>query len=243
MVDLDIPLLIQLARNGDRGAQGQLLSRYLPRLARAARRRAGARLPGGARPSDLVQDAVERALRHLHGFTGETGAELEGWLRRILQSAVQTTLRAAGARKRRAGQELRLSEVPSAMAATATEATPSQAAAGRQEWRRIILGLRELPQRQREAVRLHFLSQQTMAEVAQALGCSENAAACLVQRGLRGLQRALGDSAAESFAAQVRGALCEGPPGEGPLSAKRGSPRSSPRSTGRPRSRSGTTPR
>lgn len=241
MADLDIPSLIQRARNGDRGAQGQLLSRYLPRLARAARRRAGARLPGGARPSDLVQDAVERALRHLHGFTGETGAQMEGWLRRILQSSVQATLRAAGTRKRRANQELPLSEAPEVAAAAAT---PSQAVAGQQEWRRIILALGELPARQREAVRLHFLSQRAMAEVAAALGCSENAAACLVQRGLRGLQRALGDTEAEAaFAARVRGALGEGPSREGPLSAPSASPRSSPRRTGRPSSRSGKTPR
>lgn len=73
--------LLQRAKGGDRAALEQLLARVMPRLQRWAR----GRLPAGARgmleTSDVVQDVVVSALRHVDSFEARGPGAFLAYLR------------------------------------------------------------------------------------------------------------------------------------------------------------------
>src|ERR1700687_3986094 len=82
-----VELLVK-AQSGDRDAQNEVLSRYLPRL----RRWASGRLPAGLRSmldtGDLVQDAMINALRNLNTLEIRTEGSLQLYLRRAVDNRI-----------------------------------------------------------------------------------------------------------------------------------------------------------
>lgn len=181
----DLEALIRLATNGERAAQGQLLLRYGPALLRSVRRQLRGQQPGGKRPSDLVQDTSERALRYFHTFQGTTDRELKKWLFLILRSSIIEAIREAGAQKRGdgaepvGGLEETLHPAPIRSAASLLDA--------RLQVRQVFAVLCQLPPRQRDALRFRALHGMTTAQLAAQLDCTEDAAASLLKRGLREL--------------------------------------------------------
>src|SRR5262245_33424753 len=86
-VDSSVELLLR-AKAGDNDALNGLLSRYLPRLQRWARRR----LPWGLRTmletADLVQDAVINTLPHLESLEIRSDRAFEFYLKRAIKNRV-----------------------------------------------------------------------------------------------------------------------------------------------------------
>jgi RNA polymerase sigma-70 factor (ECF subfamily) len=181
--------LVASARQGDGTAMRELVRRSEPHLYGLARRQPAA-LPAGLRPSDLVQDTLERAVRSLHQFHGRTDGELRGWLAVILRNVLIQKRRAAG-RQRRAAE---LVPLPSSDQLPAPDPPPgpSQTLRGREAWRDLLRAVFALPDDQREAVH-RYLRGDTVPEIAAALTRTPAAVSCLLQRGGKALQAALGE--------------------------------------------------
>ncbi len=146
--------LLRRARFGDRSALDELFQRALPGLRRAASRRAAGSRAAGA--SDVLQEALERALRKLDTFEGASEAEWHAWLARIVDSRAAQSMRDAHRKKRAIPGGLPL-DTPEAEAAPSPGTSPSREASRREEWQILLVCLNDLPDDQREAIRWHHL--------------------------------------------------------------------------------------
>jgi RNA polymerase sigma-70 factor, ECF subfamily len=82
----DVASLLALAREGDRGSLGELLTHYRSYLQMLASTQLEKRLAPRVSPSDIVQETMLKAQRHLAQFRGQTEQEFLAWLRQILAS-------------------------------------------------------------------------------------------------------------------------------------------------------------
>jgi RNA polymerase sigma factor (sigma-70 family) len=180
--------MIAAAQRGDPRALRELLKGYQPHLVRLAQRRRSS-LPAGQRPSDLVQDTLERVVRCLHQFQGTSDSELRGWLAVILRNVLIQKRRAAN-RQRRAHESVPLLDAD-ALIDPDPPAGPSQLLQGREAWRELLRAVYALPFGQREAVHRH-LRGEAVSEIARALDKKPGAVSCLLQRGGKRLQATLG---------------------------------------------------
>lgn len=69
------------------------LERFRPYLRLIARLHLPAALKGKLDASDVVQEALVRALQYLDQFRGASEAELAGWLRQILATTLANAAR------------------------------------------------------------------------------------------------------------------------------------------------------
>lgn len=182
--------IIRRAQSGERAAQGELLLLHRPSLLRSVRRQLRGQQPGGKRPSDLVQDTSERALRYFHTFQGETDRELKKWLFRILRTSIVKAIREADARKRGDGEEALSGEFEEGQHPAPIRSAASVLDA-RLQVRQVFAVMSQLPPRQRDALRFRALEGMTTAQLAERLDCTEDAAASLLKRGLRELHMKL----------------------------------------------------
>lgn len=172
----------------------ELLTRYQRQLHEYAHRLAASQ-PDGARPSDFVQNMALRAVVKLETFHGSTEGEWVAWLRQILQRDVRMAARRAGRLKRGSGPPISLDD-PEAQNVRDTGMTPSKVASQLEDWHKVLSGLHELPEAQKEAIKLCYLEELPVAEAARAMQRSETAVASLLQRGLRALrERIIGQPA------------------------------------------------
>jgi RNA polymerase sigma-70 factor (ECF subfamily) len=81
---LDVASLLAEAREGDRASLGELLTHYRNYLLVLANTQLEKRLAPRVSPSDIVQETMLKAQRHLDQFRGRTEKEFLAWLRRIL---------------------------------------------------------------------------------------------------------------------------------------------------------------
>jgi RNA polymerase sigma-70 factor, ECF subfamily len=183
---LSIEELIPLARAGDKSALGELLSRYQEKIEEWSTHYLPQGQPGGVRPSDIVQDTAERVASRFHEFRGGTGAELTAWLQQVCRSRAVQSVRGAF-RQKRAAAGVESLDSPEALAAPSPQKSPSQVTSLRQEGRQVLIYLSELPDEQREAIRLCRLEGWRVAEVSRHMGKTEPAVAGLLQRGLKTL--------------------------------------------------------
>jgi RNA polymerase sigma-70 factor (ECF subfamily) len=163
------------------------------------RRRAGflldERLRGKVDPSDVVQDTLLKAFEHREQFRGQTPAEHEAWLRRILANALADAVRRFRAgQKRDVGREQSLDDAvrqssEHVQACLADGRTPPDEEAARNErllW--LAEGLADLPEDQREALRLRHFYGLSVGETARRMGRTAAAVAGLLRRGLKALR-------------------------------------------------------
>lgn len=153
--------------------------------------------------SGVVQQTFLEAHRQLAQFRGAgsatAGAELAGWLRRILANNLADAVRGMGRAKRDAGRERSLerefeaSSLRLEACLAAQQSSPSQKVYREERGVALAAALAELPRAQREAVLLRYFHGRPLAEVAQQLGRTLPAAAGLLQRGLKGLRERLQD--------------------------------------------------
>lgn len=148
----------------------------LPRLRRFARGLCGS----AADADDLVQTAVEKALRKLHQF--EPGTRLDSWMFRIVQTSYLDGRRTPSAR---------LTLV------TAEPRDPKEGEGGedatllRLEANAALRAMRDLPDEQRSAVTLILIEGVSYAEAAEILGVPPGTIASRVSRACAALQVAL----------------------------------------------------
>jgi RNA polymerase sigma-70 factor (ECF subfamily) len=162
---------------------------------------AASALPTGvacrADASDMVQLSLAEASQSFAAFRGNSLPELFDWLAAIVSHNVTDAIRQhVLAQRRTINAELRLDDSSQNRAAfdrlyTADHTPPSSAAARKESHERLSAALDRLPVRQRDAVRLRHLDGRSLPDIAIQLGCTQQAAAATIARGLRALRKAL----------------------------------------------------
>jgi RNA polymerase sigma-70 factor (ECF subfamily) len=182
--------------------QGPALERFRNYLRLLARMELDRRLRAKLDPSDLVQQTFLRAHQALGQFRGSSEAELAAWLRQILASLLERAVRDFGRAKRDLGRERSLeaslddsSARLEAWLAAEDQLSPSQQADRNEQLLRLADALATLPPEQREAVVLHYLEGQPVADIARRLGRSTAAVGGLLKRGLKKLRTYLNEGA------------------------------------------------
>jgi RNA polymerase sigma-70 factor (ECF subfamily) len=137
-------------------------------------------------PSDMVQQTLLQAYAHLPRFRGTSGAELAAWLRRILANVLADAARAYWGPQRNLHLERSLALSSAWLAELAGVADQTA-----ERWECLVAALHELPADQRQAIEGHHLEQQSVAELARAMGRTEAAVAGLLRRGLKTLRTQL----------------------------------------------------
>ena len=136
----------------------------------------------------LAEDVVQEAwLRYGAAMHGRRLEEPVGYLYRIVRNIALD-------RRRRLTLEHRHTarHVEQLVASVADEApSPEDEAIARQELRRVIAAIAELPERTRIALEMHRFGGCTLKEIAQHLGISTSMAQVLVIQGIKHCQRAL----------------------------------------------------
>jgi RNA polymerase sigma-70 factor (ECF subfamily) len=149
----------------------------------------------------VVQQTLLEAHAQRGQFRGTTEAELTAWLRRILAHNLADAGRAHRRECRDVARERSLDAAVDESAsrlqawAAADQTSPSGRAMRQEDLIRLAAALEQLPEPQRQAVLLHHLQGQTLAQTAAALGRTEPAVAGLLHRGLQRLRDLLQEPA------------------------------------------------
>lgn len=152
-------------------------------------------------PEDIFQETCVHAYRSRETFRMLEPDSFRQWIWRIAHNVLIDLLRHGYAGKRMAGKihvtadsQVALLSNVYGVNPTAIE-TPSRVAARREAVVKVQVGLSSLPDDQRQAMTLHDIQGLSMAEVAQAMGRTEDSVRGLLHRGRERLRELLGDPA------------------------------------------------
>jgi RNA polymerase sigma-70 factor (ECF subfamily) len=189
--------LLEQARQGDQEALGRLLEAQRPALHRLAKRQLETRIAVRVDASDIIQQTFLQAHRSFQQFAGQDVRQLAAWLEGILDHKVAGAIRDhALLQKRNVQRDRSLDDSHGGVASLKQEldaglSTPSQKAIRGEQEQLLSQALSELPDDQREAVRLRHLEGWALADIARHLGRSPAATAGLIKRGMQALRRQL----------------------------------------------------
>ncbi len=155
------------------------------------------RLQAKIDPSDVVQETLLKAHQALDQFRGHSKAEMAAWLRRILANVLADVLRRYQAGARDVAQERSLEQAVEESSArlegwlAAEQSSPEEQAMRQEQLLRLAEALAQLAPDQRQAVELRHLKGCSLGVVAQQMGCSKEAVAKLLLRGVARLRERL----------------------------------------------------
>jgi RNA polymerase sigma-70 factor (ECF subfamily) len=154
--------------------------------------------------SDVVQEALVRAVKGLDARRGADEPQLVRWLQEIVRNTFVDLLRKDGAARcdpRReqtihdaAGDE----DTPLAAYLAASQPGPSTLAVRKEELLRLAAAVDQLPDAERDAVIAHYILELPLAEVAARMGRTVKGVAGLLYRGKERLRASLATAGAES---------------------------------------------
>jgi RNA polymerase sigma-70 factor (ECF subfamily) len=186
--------LLEGARRGDPEALGRLLEAQRAALHRLAERQLEGRIAVRVDASDVIQQTFLEAHRSFGQFAGRDARDLAAWLQAILDHKVAAAIRdhallqKRNVHRERSLDDSRESTAPLKEGLDAGHSTPSQQAVRGEEAQRLERALAELPDDQREAVRLRHLEGWALADIARHLERSPAATAGLIKRGMQALR-------------------------------------------------------
>ena len=185
--------LLDEALAGNAESLGELLEHYRAYLTVLAQRYLDNRLRGRLDAADVVQVTFLEAQRDLPSFRGHHIEELLGWLRHILRNNVSSAhQKHIYTQKRSAGREV--SNSPTDSRPAITDLVPSETTSPSQRMMRdeaaVYLAncLDDLPDTQREALRLRYVEGLSLKDIADVMDKTEMAVAGLLKRGLKSLR-------------------------------------------------------
>ena len=189
----DFRQLVELARQGDRGAREAIFGDCRDYLLLVANHDMDERLRTTHAASDFVQAALVRANEKLPQFRGECRQELLGWVRTILKNEMRGTVRKELATGRR---ELRGQPASSWLTGSAAhpidpQHTPASELQLEEEARQLRECILRLTDDYREVLLLRNWQRLSFMEIASHMERSENAVKKLWARALVALEREL----------------------------------------------------
>lgn len=195
MPQTSIVALIAAAREGDAEAFGKLLEQQRDRFRVVARQKLDSVLKQRIDPSDVIQQTFLEAKRDFHGFKGEAPEQFIAWLNKIFENNVANTIQFhLLAHKRSILRERPINHLGRSTGIdplSGKELSPSQLLAQRELKEFMKRSVDLLPVSEREAIRLRYLQDLSLTEIAEQLNRSKQAVAGLLKRGLRRLRAQL----------------------------------------------------
>jgi RNA polymerase sigma-70 factor (ECF subfamily) len=188
--DVHPTALLRSARAGDDAALGRLLELYRNYLRLLARSVIKPTLRVRVDPSDLVQETFLKAAREFPAFAGEGEPELVVWLRTTLVRTLSDLVKFHRAKGRDLRREepldavLDRSSVEADRALVAAGASPSAAAAGREQAVLLADAVARLPPDYREVFILRNMEHLPFDQVAARMGRSAGAVRILWTRAI-----------------------------------------------------------
>jgi RNA polymerase sigma-70 factor (ECF subfamily) len=199
--DLSFEELLQRARLQEEGTLEELFRRCQTELDHWASQQAAQEWSGSPRPSDISQEARLRAYQRFSTFKGHTKGEWFAWVKSIVFTQARQLLREERRQAGRTHGALPL-DIEEAQEVPAPQRSPSQFTSHQEQWRLVLKSLSELREEQREALRLFYMKELRVAEVAHQMGKTQQAVSSLLQRGLLALKdRMAGETSTEVEAA------------------------------------------
>lgn len=192
--------LIRRCRQGDSAARDELFARYRHYLQLLAQGQLGRHLRAKCDSSDLVQQTLLEAYRDFPRFTGQTEAELLGWLRQILAHNLCNEARRYKAKQRAATREISLDEMRAGLdrssaalghCLAAETTSPSQSAVRREAAVLLADKLATLPADYQTVIVLRIFEGLSAEEVAERMNRTAGAVRMLQMRALTTLREAL----------------------------------------------------
>jgi RNA polymerase sigma-70 factor, ECF subfamily len=154
-------------------------------------------LRGKLDPEDVVQEVLTRAYLGASQFRGAPDVEGAAWLRKILANYLSNVSRDLECNKRDARREKSLEGALEQSSArlrqfiAADESSPSHRASRHDLELRVAEAMEDLPVKQREALSLHYFQGRSLEAIGRDLGCTRDAVAGLLKRGLQNLRERL----------------------------------------------------
>lgn len=198
----EISEILRRAADGDQQALDELLSRYRERLKRMVRLRLNRRLVGRVDESDILQEALLHASKHIDEYLNNPSTSFFLWLRHITGLQLLAVHRKhLGTEKRDANREISLHRGGYPVASSASLAaqlmghltSPSQAAVKAEMRIRLQEALNGMDANDREVLTLRHFEQLSNAETAQVLQIQESAASKRYARALERLHQILAE--------------------------------------------------
>jgi RNA polymerase sigma-70 factor (ECF subfamily) len=191
--------LIVQARAGNRIAVERLLLGHYSSLAGYVRRRVGEPYSDSLTPEDLLQETLVYAVRDMSRCRTGSAESFASWLHSIVDHRLEDARRAMRTKKRGGGRwavaraERGLeSSVQDLIAALADrQLTPFGAAVREEALSALDVGIANLPDDQRQAVRLHFLEHRSVDETSAVMDRTPAAVRGLIHRAKQALRAAL----------------------------------------------------
>ncbi len=143
-------------------------------------------------PSDVVQDAMVKAVEKAAQFRGDTKMEYKAWLRTILINTLRDKIRVLlrNLDLDRSLDDLDQSSDRMEKWLSDEQSTPSERADRNEQFERLADEVAELPKNQQRAVLLRYYSGCTVNEIAEQMGSTRASAAGLLRRALDHLREA-----------------------------------------------------
>jgi len=187
---------------GDSEALGQLLFEHHDRLAAFIRREIPAELRSQFSAEDVLQEAYVDAFRNIGQLVPKSDRAFARWLRTIAEHRLTDRLRALRSKKR-GGKRRRVQGLPGGERSTMAgllelvsdgAMSPSGRAVQGEALRALQIHLSALPERHRQAVRLHHLDGLDLERVAAEMGENPDAVRGVLYRARKKLRDAMGRS-------------------------------------------------
>jgi RNA polymerase sigma-70 factor (ECF subfamily) len=189
---LDIARWLPEARAGSRQALGDMLEAYRAYLLLIANRQLDPELRAKGGASDLVQETFLEAQRDFAQFHGDSGDELQAWLRQLLLHNLANFARHyKDAGKRAVAREVAIDTPSGAQERGLPSDTPSPSgqAMAQEQAQALRQALERLPEDYRQVIVWRYQEGRAFEEIAEKLGRSENAARKLWFRAVERLEQ------------------------------------------------------
>ena len=183
---------------GDRAALSALLLDHYDSLHHHISNRISNQLQGLVRADDILQQTFVRAAQRITEFQPQHDGAFRGWLKTIAENLLRDAEKRRR-RERRASSQRERSTASEGnrpvggldqLAANLT--TPARRVHRNDSIVRMKAAMQQLPREQREVIRRRYLLGQSLEEVAEALGCSKDAARGLCYRARQRLRAHMG---------------------------------------------------
>ncbi|WP_010587412.1 sigma-70 family RNA polymerase sigma factor [Schlesneria paludicola] len=200
--------LLAITKTGSGDALGPLLECYRTYLVLMADVELGPDLKVKASASDLVQESFLEAARDFSHFQGESPAQFQAWLRRILLNNIANIARDFRCtEKRNLSKEVSLSarddDQSSSISLSSKDRTASSIVIRRETENALQQAIRRLPDHYQDLIRWRNYDRKSFDEIGRCLNKSDEAARKLWVRALELLQKEL-DSINDSIAPRSR---------------------------------------
>lgn len=195
--------LLAAARQGDWEATARILVNHSDRLQRRVARRIELNPFVSFQVEDVLQETFLDVFRGIASFEPLGEHALAGWLNRVCDRRLAQMLREQNAQKR-GGQSSHAAGPADPLRTSMCQLVallsdkrfdkPSGAFARDEAVRAVLSGLNQLPDDQRDALRLHYLEGKSVASTAEELQRTDGAIRGLLHRAKQTLRRSLGES-------------------------------------------------